>query len=114
MPQCAAVVHHGGAGTIAAGLRAGVPQVALPVCADHPFFAERMRVLGVGLVAGPLLDVPPERLAAALRCVLAPENGFVARAREVGERERGEDGAAAAAAVIERAVANNRTAADPA
>lgn len=47
-PQLAAVVHHGGAGTTAAGLRAGVPSVVVPFFADQPFWADRVHQLGVG------------------------------------------------------------------
>lgn len=47
-PQCAAVIHHGGAGTTAAALRAGVPAAVYSFTAEQPFWAERMRALGVG------------------------------------------------------------------
>ncbi|MFD5659245.1 glycosyltransferase [Streptomyces hirsutus] len=46
-PRTAAVVHHAGAGTTAAGLRAGVPAVPVPVMADQPFWASRLYELGV-------------------------------------------------------------------
>jgi len=51
-PQVAAVVHHAGAGTTGAGLRAGVPAVAVPVLADQPFWAHRLQSLGRGPGAG--------------------------------------------------------------
>ncbi|HKD87030.1 MAG TPA: nucleotide disphospho-sugar-binding domain-containing protein [Streptosporangiaceae bacterium] len=44
----ATVVHHAGAGTAAAGLRAAVPAVTVPVLADQPFYAARLAALGVG------------------------------------------------------------------
>ncbi len=44
-----AVIHHGGAGTTAAALRAGLPQLIIPFSADQPFWAKRMQLLGVGL-----------------------------------------------------------------
>ncbi|MGW5524719.1 glycosyltransferase [Gordonia sp. NPDC003950] len=47
-PHCAAVVHHGGAGTTAAALRAGVPSAVYSFTAEQPFWAERIRTLGVG------------------------------------------------------------------
>ena len=60
-PRCAAIVHHGGAGTTGTAARAGVPQVIVPHSFDQPFWAERMRLLGVAtasvsrnLEAGPL------------------------------------------------------------
>ncbi|MGQ7754229.1 glycosyltransferase [Streptomyces sp. WC2508] len=46
-PRTAAVVHHAGAGTTAAGLRAGVPAVPVPVMADQPFWAARLHRFGV-------------------------------------------------------------------
>ena len=47
-PRVAAVVHHGGAGTTSAGLRAGVPSVVVPFFGDQPFWAQRVADLGVG------------------------------------------------------------------
>ena len=47
-PQMAAVVHHGGAGTTAAGLRAGIPSILVPHFADQPFWGQRIAALGVG------------------------------------------------------------------
>jgi UDP:flavonoid glycosyltransferase YjiC (YdhE family) len=48
LPRAAAIVHHGGIGTIAAALASGIPQLALPVCHDQPDNAIRMAELGVG------------------------------------------------------------------
>ena len=47
-PACRAVVHHGGAGTLAACLRAGVPQLILWTLPDQPFFAAQLKRLKVG------------------------------------------------------------------
>ncbi len=47
-PRVAAVVHHGGAGTTSAGLRAGVPSIIVPFFADQPFWGQRVADLGVG------------------------------------------------------------------
>lgn len=47
-PQCAAVVHHGGAGTTAAGIKAGVPSIIVPFFSDQPFWGYRIFDLGVG------------------------------------------------------------------
>jgi rhamnosyltransferase subunit B len=46
--RCAAVVHHGGVGTLAQGLAAGVPQLVMPMAHDQPDNAQRLRRLGVG------------------------------------------------------------------
>ena len=48
LPRTAAVVHHGGAGTTAAGLRAGRPTLVCPVLGDQGFWAERIFHLGAG------------------------------------------------------------------
>ena len=47
-PRCAAVVHHGGAGTLAAALRAAVPQLVLWTLPDQPFFAAQLKRMKVG------------------------------------------------------------------
>src|SRR4029077_17247403 len=47
-PRCAAVVHHGGVGTTAQALAAGVPQLVLPLAWDQPDNAARVKGLGVG------------------------------------------------------------------
>ena len=47
-PRCAAVVHHGGVGTMAQGLAAGVPQLIMPMAHDQPDHAQRLKRLGVG------------------------------------------------------------------
>ncbi|BCJ56370.1 hypothetical protein Asp14428_78450 [Actinoplanes sp. NBRC 14428] len=65
-PRMAAVVHHAGAGTTAAGLRAGVPAVAVPVLADQPFWAWRLHALGVSPRPLPFSRLTADRLAAAL------------------------------------------------
>lgn len=59
-PRAAAVVHHGGFGTGAAVLRAGVPQIVTPIFIDHPFWARRMH--GLGVAPRPR---PADRLTAA-------------------------------------------------
>lgn len=46
-PRTAAVIHHGGFGTTAEVLRAGVPHVIVPVLADHPFWAARLHRAGL-------------------------------------------------------------------
>ena len=47
-PLCKAVIHHGGAGTTAAGLRAGIPNIVIPFTADQPFWGGRVHALGAG------------------------------------------------------------------
>ncbi|MGN5377915.1 glycosyltransferase [Streptomyces lasalocidi] len=65
-PRTAAVVHHAGAGTTAAGLRAGVPAVPVPVMADQPFWAARLHRSGVAPRPLPFHELTTEALAEAI------------------------------------------------
>merc|ERR1712139_680004 len=66
-PQCAATVHHGGAGTMAAALRAGKPTVVTPVLFDQFLHGDLVQEQGVGLKLKHLSKVTPAELAAALK-----------------------------------------------
>lgn len=68
--RVAAVVHHGGAGTLAAAARAGVPQVVVPHAYDQPFWAERAHRLGIAPAPVPARGVNAPALRAALRHAL--------------------------------------------
>jgi UDP:flavonoid glycosyltransferase YjiC (YdhE family) len=94
-PACRAVVHHGGAGTLAAGLRAGVPQVILWTLPDQPLFGAAVKRLKVG-TARRLSSTTQKSLVADLRTILAPQ--YVARAREIATRMSKPAASAAAAA----------------
>ncbi len=100
-PRVAAVVHHGGAGTTAAGLRAGCPTVICPFFGDQPFWGGRVHALGVGSAPIPQKDLSAEKLAAALREVTA-DPLIRQRAQTLGEAIRQEDGIARAVAATER------------
>jgi sterol 3beta-glucosyltransferase len=100
-PQLAAVVHHAGAGTSGAGLRAGVPTVTVPVLADQPFWAHRLHRLGVAPEPIAFGDLTAETLSVALRECLG-ETGYRDRAARLARRIADEDGAAAVLARIER------------
>jgi len=69
-PRCRAVVHHGGAGTTAAGLRAGVPTLVLWVAAEQPLWGKQVERLGVGTYRR-LSATTGETLLTDLRMVLA-------------------------------------------
>lgn len=94
-PACRAVVHHGGSGTTAAGLRAGVPMLILWLWLDQPVWAEAVSALEVGL-ARAFSASTLDSLTADLRCVL--DGRYHDRAREVATRmtKPGESVAAAA------------------
>jgi UDP:flavonoid glycosyltransferase YjiC (YdhE family) len=82
-PTCRTVVHHGGAGTTAAGLRAGVPTLILWWAGDQPYWAAAVKRLKVG-AARRFSATTRESLVADLRRILAPQ--YVARAREIATR----------------------------
>ncbi|WP_367326059.1 glycosyltransferase [Streptomyces sp. HUAS ZL42] len=92
-PRMAAVVHHCGAGTTAAGVRAGVPAVPVPIQFDEGFWAARLVTLGVAPEAVPLRRLTTDRLATALTRVTR-EPAYRERARDLGARVREEDGVA--------------------
>ena len=100
-PRVTAVVHHGGAGTTAAGLRAGRPTVVCPFFGDQPFWGRRVHELGAGPPPIPQKRLTAERLAVALR--EATENPSVCETADaLGAEIRREDGTADAVAHIER------------
>lgn len=105
-PRMAAVVHHGGAGTTAAGVWAGVPGVVVPFFADQPFWGEKLHRLGVGGTPIPKQKLTAEKLAASLREALSPER--VAAAAALGARVRAEEGGKRAVEAIEGGVASLR------
>ena len=82
-PLCRAVVHHGGAGTTAAGMRAGVPTLVLWVGADQPFFANQIKKLELG-AAQKFSDTTRDNLLTALRRTLADD--VARRAAELATR----------------------------
>ena len=82
-PACRAVVHHGGAGTTAAGLRAGIPTLSLWTGVDQAIWGARVKRLKVG-TARRFSTTTRESLVTDLRRILAPQ--YVTRAREIGDR----------------------------
>ncbi len=92
-PKMAAVVHHGGAGTTHAGLRAGAPTVVVPFFTDQPFWGARVAELGVGPRPIPRRELSSDRLATAL-CRVTRDPVMRARASAIGSRIRAEDGVA--------------------
>ncbi|GGG12848.1 hypothetical protein GCM10007304_28550 [Rhodococcoides trifolii] len=77
-PLCRAVVHHGGAGSTAAGLRAGKPTLVCWVSSDQPFWGSRLTRLGLGASTS-LRGMTTESLTAGLRTVLSHETGSTAQ-----------------------------------
>lgn len=98
-PRCQAVVHHGGAGTTAAAVRAGVPAVVVPFHGDQPFWASRVRKLGIGPAAFSRRRLTARRLAEAIEIAVTSDS-LRERAAEIGRLVRAEHGAVRAATAI--------------
>lgn len=94
-PRVAAVVHHGGAGTTGAAIRAGVPAIVVPFAVDQPFWGARVAALGLGPMPLPRKQLTQQKLADALRRTLA-DTAMRARAAALGVQVRAEDGISAA------------------
>ncbi|MBI1277768.1 MAG: glycosyltransferase [Anaerolineaceae bacterium] len=99
-PRMSAVVHHGGAGTTAAGLLAGKPTVICPFIADQPFWGKRAAALGVGTEPVPQKQMTAEKLAAAIRTA-ATDPMMRQKAAALGEQLKQEDGTGNALKVID-------------
>jgi UDP:flavonoid glycosyltransferase YjiC (YdhE family) len=99
-PCMSAIVHHGGAGTTAAGLRAGVPSVIVPHIADQFFWGKRLAGLGVAAQPIPRKKLTADKLAAGIHAALDP--AMRARAAELGAKIRAEDGVGNAVRLIEQ------------
>ncbi|WKZ46077.1 MAG: glycosyltransferase [Anaerolineales bacterium] len=99
LPRCKMIVHHGGAGTVSAGLRAGIPQVVVPFMTDQPFWARRVYALGVAPKPILVKNLTVDRLVRAI----AEAGTKVARERadEMGKKIRAEDGVNRAVALVE-------------
>jgi sterol 3beta-glucosyltransferase len=100
-PRVTAAVHHGGAGTTAAALRAGIPSVIVPFGLDQSFWGRQVKRLGVGTEPIAPKRLTAERLAKAIRCVVEDAQ-LRDRAATLGEKIRAEDGVGNAVTIIER------------
>ncbi|HET9183291.1 MAG TPA: glycosyltransferase [Candidatus Angelobacter sp.] len=104
-PQSACVVHAGGAGTTAAALRSGVPSVIVPHIGDQPLWAELVHGLGCAGGVVPFAELTAAKLATAVQKTLNDQRLY-ARAAEVGEKIRAEQGVSRARSLVERLVAD--------
>jgi UDP:flavonoid glycosyltransferase YjiC (YdhE family) len=103
-PQMAGVVHHGGAGTTAAGLRAGVPSFIVPHFAEQPFWGRRLYELGVGVKPVPRNRITAENLAAGIH-QLVHDDALRQRAARFGATLRAENGVGNAVAWVRKHLA---------
>jgi len=84
------VVHHGGAGTTAAALRAGVPSAVIPHTADQFTWGRRVYELGVGAKPLPRKRLTVDKLSAAIEAALSEE--IKHNARDMGVKIQSENG----------------------
>lgn len=101
-PRMAAVVHHGGAGTTAAGLRAGVPSIIVPHSNDQFAWGRRVYELGVASRPIPRKSLTTEGLSAAIKFVLSKE--MRKAAKDLGIKIQSENGTGRAAKIINDAL----------
>jgi sterol 3beta-glucosyltransferase len=99
LPRCKAIIHHGGAGTTAAGLRAGIPNIVIPFGGDQLFWGERVHAIGAGPRPVRVRALTAARLTSALAAI--EDDALCARVRLVGQKVRREDGVGNAIRVVE-------------
>lgn len=99
LPKCKMLIHHGGAGTTSAGLRAGIPQVVVPFMADQPFWGSRVHAIGVAPKPIRVRQLSVEGMVGAM--VVAESKGILERAQVIGQGIRGEEGVMNAVKLIE-------------
>lgn len=95
------VIHHGGAGTTAAGLRAGIPNILIPHFADQFFWGHRIHQLGVGPCPIPAKKLNAYKLANAIQICLN-DSSIKERAALLGKKIQSENGLEYAATLMER------------
>ena len=98
LPRCKLVIHHGGAGTTAAGLRAGIPNIVVPFMADQPFWGRRVHALGAGPKPLPVKGLSVKKLVHAI--VEAEDESLLIHAQSMGQQIRNEDGIGIAVKLI--------------
>jgi sterol 3beta-glucosyltransferase len=106
-PRVAAVVHHAGAGTTAACLRAGVPSISVPFMADQTYWARRVHALGAGPAPIRVKNLRAETLAAAIHQAVTDPR-YRSKAAQLSQRIKAEDGIGTAVQVI-HALATRRS-----
>jgi sterol 3beta-glucosyltransferase len=105
-PRVAAVVHHGGAGTTAAGMRAGVPSIVIPFFGDQLFWGQQVAKLGVGTAPIPRKQLTVELLTQAIhQAITDPVMRY--QAASLGSKIQAEDGISNAVSIIESCQSTN-------
>ncbi|KAJ0311183.1 hypothetical protein COL5a_002401 [Colletotrichum fioriniae] len=101
--RVSAVVHHGGAGTSAAGIACGRPTVVVPFFGDQPFWGQMIARAGAGPAPVPFKEMTAETLAASITFALKPE--VQVAVQQMAERIAEEDGAGDTARDIQERLA---------
>jgi sterol 3beta-glucosyltransferase len=99
LPRCKAVIHHGGAGTTAAGLRSGIPNIVIPFAADQTFWGARVHAISAGSTPIPVKKLTVGKLTAAL--VEVDGDALRNSVQAVGRKIRAEDGVGVTVKLIE-------------
>jgi sterol 3beta-glucosyltransferase len=99
-PLMSGIVHHGGGGSVAAALRAGIPSMALPVFADQTYWGRQIAALGVGPDPHPAKKVTLDQLTVAM-CQMVNDEPMKRRAAELGAQLHLEDGVASGVAALD-------------
>ena len=102
LPRCKMIVHHGGAGTTSAGLRAGIPSVVVPFTADQPFWGNRVQAVGAGPKPVYVNKLSVDNLTQAI--FEADDKVIRKRAQVLGQRLRCENGVQYTSRLIEKYV----------
>ena len=102
-PRVSAVVHHGGAGTTASGLRAGKPTLIIPFGGDQPFWGARVHALGCGPRPIPRDSLTVHRLTRGILDLIT-RDGYRTTAEELAQRMRLEGGVKRAADIVENEI----------
>lgn len=106
-PRVAAVVHHGGSGTTAAGLRAGKPTIICPFFGDQPFWGKQVFEMGLGPQPIAQKKLTVAALATAIDTAVTDEE-MGRRAAEIGQKIRNENGVARAIEFIQQTIASDQ------
>jgi sterol 3beta-glucosyltransferase len=100
LPRCKMIVHHGGAGTTSAGLRAGIPNILIPHTADQPFWGSRVHAIGAGPKPIPINELSVPKLTRAIN--ESSGNMMHKYAQAIATKLRSEDGVSHAVSWIEK------------
>ncbi|MEO0406981.1 MAG: glycosyltransferase [Cyanobacteria bacterium P01_A01_bin.135] len=99
-PRMATIVHHGGAGTTAAALKAGVPSIIVPFFGDQPFWGDRVQRLGTGPAPIPKSQLTVDQLMAAIAATVS-DASMQQQAKAIGSAIRAENGVKRAVDVVQ-------------